>query len=133
MPRELKLQTQEVGLLSVVAIREEEPLWQQIAGTPLTAHLSYVRQEDFDHALYGWVRPLVLSLGPPPRGALAKLAHTSKPVCALHKRCSTWRREVCHLKSKEIPACFELADHPSSANEVIRWWQEGTYVLCLKP
>lgn len=116
-------------ILSIVLIRQDEVEWSFLDGTAVAKQLSYVTQEALDHALHGWSTPLVQALGPPPKGALIKLALSVDPTCAAHKICGTWRSELCYLKSKKIPLCFELVNHAGFANEVVRWWHEGIYVL----
>jgi hypothetical protein len=91
-----------------------------------------VSGETFSHALHGYVRPLVLALGPAPQ-ALLKLTPTQ--VCALKDECIMYDRTRCR-PHKMLPECWLPDEVPPSAREAVATvtlaWAEGRYVVVVE-
>jgi len=126
MPRDLNVQTREMGVVKVWLLRPDEPEWTVLAGTSLADLITVMPRSALEHALHGWSRPFVDALGLPPQGALRKLPLQE---CNLRRTCASWRNASCRSSAKDMPICFEPEGLPSSASEVVRLWREGVYVV----
>lgn len=107
---------------------EWEEEWRGLQGV---LNLPEVSKEDMDHALYGWTRPLVDQLGPPPEGMLRKLPSQR---CANEKTCPFYNRKDCTALSKKMPWCFEpeSLEPGNLSGEVVKLWRQQVYVLVVK-
>lgn len=134
MPRRLKLATKEMGNLELLLIYpsptgEWEGDWESLRGSSFAKLLTFVCEEDVNHALYGWTLPLVKSLGLAPKLAL----HTLPRVCGQKSGCLYHRPADCSPISKKRPWCFEPAGLEGTAQrvgqEAVRLWGEGVYLV----
>jgi hypothetical protein len=128
MPRRLKVQTREMGVVEVYLLRSDEPEWEALAETAASDLVSRMPRSTLEHALHGWSRPFVDALGLPPEGAIRKLP-SRHHLCALRKRCAAWHNALCRPTAKKMPICFEPDGLPNLAAEVVRLWREGVYVV----
>jgi hypothetical protein len=126
MPRDLKVQTREMGIVKVWLLRPDEPEWVLLAETSLADLITIMPRSSLEHALRGWSRPFVDALGIPPQGALRKLTHQE---CNLRRTCASWRNALCRVSAKDMPICFEPEGLPVGAAEGVRRWREGVYVV----
>lgn len=138
MPRRLKVQTREMGMLELYLIYNEGGLWEE-EWRPLQTYGDLVEQmpcvskEQMEHALIGWTRPLIDALGPAPKGLLLKLPLVTRECCA-RETCPFFRPKDCISLSKRAPWCFQpngIADLDvrKLAAEVIKMWREGVYTV----
>lgn len=138
MPRRLKVPTNEMGDLELYLIYEESGIWE-LEWRPLQGErsldLPVVSKEHMDQALTGWTRPLVETIGRPPKGMLIKLPIETRK-CASRARCPFHRPSDCgHLLAK-MPWCYEPEGVDAGARllmtEVIKLWREGVYVVLVR-
>lgn len=135
MPRQLSLKTHEMGSLELYLIYQYGELWEEewrpLQGEAITSLLTVVTQEMMDHALKGFTRPFVKSLGIPPEGALRKLPNGT---CDKRIMCPFYRKKECTPLFKTMPMCFEPAgiedlEARRLAGLLVRMWREGVYLV----
>jgi hypothetical protein len=132
----LKVQTAEMGPLDLYLIyqygAEYEPTWRPLQGNPLTTLFTVVPETTMAHALKGFSRPLVQSLGLPPAGCLRKVPNACRE-CAHREECQFYDAASCFPAAKKLPNCYQPSGvEPLSAqlgHEVVFYWREGTYIV----
>lgn len=138
MPRQLKLKTQEMGDLELYLIYQYGDVWEEewrpLQGAVITSLLTVIPLEMMDHALRGFTRPLIKSLGLPPEGALRKLPNG---LCDKRIMCPFYRKKECVPLFKKMPLCFEPAgiddlEARRLAGSLVRMWREGVRPIVLK-
>lgn len=136
MPRRLKVQTAEMGPLELFLVyqygADYEPTWKSLQGNPLAALFTVVPQSTMDHALKGFSRPLVQSLGLPPAGCLRKIPNTCRE-CAHRGDCQFYDVTACLPTAKKLPNCYQPsgveAESAQLGHEVVFYWREGVYIV----
>ena len=137
MPRRLRVQTRELGLVELYVIYskggEWEPEWKALQGTTLASLFTTLSKLDYDHVLKGYSAPFVKALGLPPQGALRKMA----PHCANRVGCSLFDKVDCLPTAKGMPHCYQPEKLPSDearclGYETVRLWREGVYVAVVE-
>lgn len=136
MPRQIKLQTREMGDLHLMLVRskggEWEPEWAPLKGTPYAEHFSKVSKETMDHALHGWTSPLTKGLSYAPNLILHRISPNARQ-CALWGDCVFYRKSDCVPKSPKLPNCFQPEGHPAELGyEVVRLWRESVYIVIVE-
>lgn len=141
MPRRLKVQTNEMGLVELYLIYDEggiwETEWRALQGEKLLAdQLPSVTKEQMDQALVGWTKPLVSALGPAPKGLLVALPPVTRQ-CSMKGDCPFYRAPDCVSTSAKMPWCFvpagvEGPEVKTLAAECIRLWREGVYIVVVR-
>jgi hypothetical protein len=136
--RRVKLPTQEMGVVTLLTIRQRdgkwEDEWEPLRESPFGALLSVITNDAFDHALHGWSKPMVQSLGIPPDGALHKLPKEAREC---HRRAVCPLYDVnCVPFSKRMPWCFEpggIADEKvrKAVARAIEKWHAGVYLVVI--
>lgn len=140
MPRRLKLSTREMGNVELQLIYQVgelwEPTWRPLQGSTFAAILPVVSDETMNHALRGWTKPLVSSLGLPPQGSLRKLPKEYQQ-CEHRNHCPFYAPHNCVPIAKKLQDCFQpenLAgdDARTLAYDAIRLWREGVYIVVVQ-
>ena len=139
MPRRLKIVTLEMGRVELQLIYQTgevwESEWRALQGTDIGNLFPVVSDEVANHAIRGWSKPLIESLGLPPQGALRKIPHTQQ-VCTYRDRCPYYDSHKCVPTSKKMPDCFQPGSVDESARsiayEAIRLWREGVYIVVVQ-
>jgi len=137
MPRRLKIETNEMGMVELYLIYDEDGVWEE-EWRPLqpfasAVTLTSVAKEQMEQALVGWTKPLVESLGPEPKGRLLTLPGESRG-CADRKGCPFYDANRCSPLKPKMPWCF-TPDLPFPAevnrlvSELIKMWREGVYTI----
>lgn len=140
MPRRVKVPTGVMGDLELLLVSEREGVWEgewdALRETPLAALVTRVSREDVEHALRGWVQPLVTALGLPPVGALRKLPMAAHYCHHQPRPCTLYIPADCYTGAKKLSNCFEPAGFDERtrlvAAEAIRAWREGVYVVLVR-
>jgi hypothetical protein len=140
MPRRLKLETREKGLLEVYVVAEGpegrwELGWENLRTTFFGRLIPRIPRSAFNHVLNGFSQPFIDALGLPPDGALQKMAD---PTCDKQRGCPLYDKRRCHLTSNKLPWCYEPAgfnDLGAStrriAGELVFLWKEGVHVVAV--
>lgn len=135
MPRELNLNTHEMGDLNLYLIYQYGEVWEEewrpLQGEAITKLLTVVSQEMMDHALKGFTRPFIKALGIPPEGALRKLPNS---LCDRRIHCPFYHKKECVPLYKKMPSCFEPAgiedlEARRLAGDFVRMWRAGVYLV----
>ena len=135
MPRRIKIQTVEMGTLDLLVVLQAKGVWESdweaLRASPFANLIPIVTREALDHAIRGWSKPLVRSIGLPPEGALKKLP---SKLCAVRAICPFHDQKHCASDAKKMPTCFEPSGVEEGvartlAAEVCRLWHERTYVI----
>jgi hypothetical protein len=138
MPRRLKVETRELGMVEMFLIYapggEWEAEWKPLQGTDVGDLFTVVTKEVMDHALWGYSKPLVEALGLPPKGALHKMPH---PLCANRIGCTFYEARDCVPTGRNLPHCYQPEGLPSEesrqlAFEAVRLWRDGVYIAVVK-
>lgn len=134
MPRRLQLPSPEMGTLQLYLIYCYGDAWEE-EWLPMQGVLDLpsVSKDVMDHALRGWTRPLVDSLGPPPKGKLLLLPRSAR-TCANKGTCPSFDAKQCGLLLKKMPWCFESEglEPRLLVAEVIKLWREEVYVVVVR-
>lgn len=137
MSRQLTIATREMGKVDLYLIYDYGGTWEE-EWKPLQEHsvgalLSKVTHDTIEHAIRGFSRPLVKSLGLLPRGLLHKLPYKT---CANTRSCSLYIEKNCHTLAKSMPWCWEPEGVEASARariaELVRLWREAVYVVVVE-
>lgn len=140
MPRRLKVQTNEMGMLELYLIYDEAGVWEEqwrpLQSSADIVGLSSVSKETMEQALWGWTKPLVESLGPLPKGRLIGLPEESR-LCADRIKCRLHDESRCSHLLPKMPWCFvpDLKLDAESARllmELISYWREGVYTILVR-
>ena len=136
MPRQIKLQTREVGDLHLMLVRsiggEWESDWASLQGSSYARYFTVVSKEVVDHALHGWTSPLVKLLSYSPKDSLHCVSPDARQ-CSLWDKCVFYRKKDCIPNAKNMPNCFQPAGLPPELGyEVLRLWRESVYVLIVE-
>lgn len=137
MPRRLKLKTIELGDVELFLIYQYgekwESEWLAVQGAEFTKLFTVVTEEVMTHALKGWTRPLIKTLGIEPEGAIRRLPVADR-VCWKRDPCPFYRPKECVPTFKKMPWCFEPGgienpDARTLAGEAVQLWRQGVYIL----
>jgi len=115
--------------------KPDEP-WGDLAilkDTVWSTLIPVVSGAGLSHALHGRARPLMLEIGPPPKGLL-------RMVPPAHRKCR--EADLCIIAKpncvigRKTPDCFMPSGVPAearpAANLVVSAWLEGRYVIVVK-
>lgn len=140
MPRELKVQTNELGKISLFVIYQQgdrwEPDWAELQGQPITELIPVVTKAEIDAALRGWSRPLFDKLSLAPKLVLRKLPVADR-TCAHTRGCVLHEASRCHALSGKMPTCYQPGGIVGENARylgflVLSYWKAGVYVLVVK-
>lgn len=141
MSRRIRLTTVEYGELRLELVFETadgewDPEWELLRGTVFGEQFTVISREVLDHALKGWMQPLVKELGIPPYGALRKIPVVSRQ-CARRTVCSLHIPSLCSLESKNMPWCFEPDGVVpeavrKQAARAIEIWRDQVYLIVVR-
>lgn len=131
MPRRLSIISREMGRIELYLIYNYGGVWEE-EWRPLQGAMDIpeVTKAVLDHALYGWTKPIVDALGPPPQGHLRLL---SSRLCSHEDQCPFYEKRNCSVLSPKMPWCFEPEGiSPGNlAAEVVKLWRQEVYVLSI--
>lgn len=140
MPRRVKVDTKEMGLIDLYLIYERDGQWEAEwrplqSAKGLVSQLPTIDKEQMEHAYIGWTRPLVNALGPPPNGMLLTIPTVTRE-CSSRNGCPFYRSADCSSMSKKMPWCyvpegFAEAERTLAA-ECVRLWRDGVYIVVVK-
>jgi len=140
VPRRVKVQTKEMGLVDLYLIYETgglwETEWQPLQGAKGFAdQFATLDKEQMEQAYFGWTRPLVAALGPSGEGMLLTVP-TATRQCQARSSCPFYRPLDCSSTSKKMPWCYVpegfTDTERSLAAECIRLWREGVYIIVVR-
>jgi len=108
----------------VLAPLREVPLFAQL--------IPVIEGEALSHALHGWMRPLMESIGPAPEHQVIRIP-SPFDQCSRAKSCIMYNERRCRPRSKKLPECW-LPDGGGLAvqhamSTVTLAWVEGRYVV----
>lgn len=134
MPRRLQIPSREMNTIQLYLIYQYGDVWEE-EWRPLQGvmDLPSVTKEVMDQALTGWTKPLVNSLGPPPKGKLLQMPRTARH-CQHEKTCPLFDANTCSPLKKKMPWCFEPAGIEPGilAAEVVKLWRSEVYVVVVR-
>jgi hypothetical protein len=110
--------------------------WGELAPLRLVpafaALLPVVSGEAFSHAMHGWMRPLMESIGPEPKYQLLRIPPPHNK-CVLTSNCIMHDLKRCQPRSKKLPECWTPEGLEESARRamgiVTLAWAENRYVV----
>ncbi len=136
MSRRLTLNTRERGQVDLYLIYNYagtwEAHWRPLDGHPIGTLFPRMSHDMIEHAILGYSRPLVKTLGLHPKELLHKVPQT----CEHAGVCTLYIKKDCLATVKAMPWCFEPAGLDSSVralgSEVIRLLREQVYVVVVE-